>query len=70
MAWEGFLPESKKFMHHPDCWNEWDSKSDWHPNGWTMKDKHKAVRKFWLGFPKAFVKFCYYTFRDWLRQLG
>jgi len=69
MAWEGFLIESKKFMNHPDYWNEWDIKADWYPNGWTLHDKRKAKLKFWWKFPKAFIKFHYYGFRDWYYKI-
>ncbi len=62
--WEGFLIESKKYMNHPDYWNEWDVAADWYPDGWTRADKRTASLRFWVGCPRAWLRFHWYVLRD------
>ncbi len=64
--WQGFVTESKKYMNHPDYWPEWNC-ADYEPNGWTMGDKRIAALKFWLKFPKAWIKFQWLTVRDYIK---
>jgi len=67
MAWKGFVVESKLYMHHPDCWKEWNC-ADVVEGGWTLVDKRRAALKFWLAFPKAAIRFYWLCFRDWTRR--
>ena len=72
MAWQGFVTESKKYMNHPDYWFEWMDKRFMHPEdhdfqyGWTMWDKRVTTLKFWLAFPRAWLRFQWFTLRDWI----
>ncbi len=72
--WQGFVTESKKYMNHPDYWKEWMDKRFMHPSdpdfqyGWTVADKRTAKLKFWLGFPKAWLKFQWFTLKDIIRK--
>jgi hypothetical protein len=36
--WKGFIVESKKYMNHPDNWNEWDA-YPYKPDGWIPTSK-------------------------------
>jgi L-rhamnose isomerase len=65
--WQGFITESKKFMNHPDYWPECNA-HPYKPDGWTIASKRKAAFKFWIAFPKAAMKFYFYTACDWLRN--
>lgn len=70
--WQGFLKESKQYMHHPDHWKEWQAALYNEDGtvavpGWTDANKRKAKTKFWLQFPKAWLKFHYYGIRDFCR---
>ena len=73
MKWQGFLTESKSYMNHPDLWKEWNAQlylSDGQPDldypGWTMEDRRKAALKFWLSFPRAWIRFHWAVVRDWV----
>ena len=61
--WQGFVIESKKYMNHPDYWRECDAKP-YNPNGYNMWDNRIASMKFWLAFPKAWLRFYWLTLRD------
>lgn len=65
--WQGFVEESKRYMNHPSCWNEWDWKGVDYPDGWTTRDKRHAALKFWLAFPRAWVRFHWFALRDLVR---
>ena len=59
--WQGFVTESKKYMSYPDYWPEW--------GGWTMQDKSIAALKFWRAFPRAWLRFHWFTFADWVQRI-
>lgn len=72
MTWEGFIKESKKYMDYPRHdqgrfaeWNAWP----YAPDGWTDKERRSAKLKFWLGFPKASIRFWFFTARDSVRKI-
>jgi hypothetical protein len=72
MAWEGFLKESKKYMDYP-C-NDRGRFAEWNaypyaPNGWTDHERRLAKIKFWLGFPRASIRFWFFTARDFIRKI-
>ena len=60
MTWTNFTEESKKYMNHPKYWNENDA-YPYSPNGWKLRDKRKASILFWIKYPRAFVRFWYYS---------
>ena len=64
--WQGFVEESKSYMNHPDYWPERNNK-DYKLGGWTMRDKRIAALKFWLAFPRAWLRFQRFTFKDWVQ---
>jgi len=63
MGWQGFLVESKAYMNHPDHWHEWNHASVL-IDGWTNVNKRKAKIKFWWVFPRAWLCFHWFIFRD------
>lgn len=65
--WRGFREESKAYMNHPDYWKEWDHISVF-SGGWTMADRQRAKWRFWVGYPRAWLRFHFFTVRDWLRE--
>ncbi len=70
--WRGFVEESKSYMNHPDYWKEWKFKlyDDDDSTFWTEKDKFYAVLNFWRKFPRAWVRFYWQVFRDWVKETG
>jgi len=61
--WQGFVIESKRYMNHPDFWKQWD----WLPykmSGWTETKRRKAILKFWLAFPRVWIRYHWYCLRD------
>jgi len=76
MTWKGFIKESKSYMNHPDYWSEHnaqlylaDGTPDFEYPGWTLADKRKAVLNFWLKFPRAWFRFYWSIFFDWLTNI-
>ena len=65
-TWQGFVTESKQYMNHPDCWQEHNWKG-YTAGGWCMCEKRAAALKFWLAFPRAWLRFAWFTVRDWFR---
>ena len=65
--WQGFVTESKKYMNHPDHWNEWNHER-YKQRGWTTRDKWIAKLKFWLRFPRAWLRFRVFTLKDIVRK--
>jgi len=72
MAWKGFIAESKLYMNYPNGGNgrfaEWNC-IDVYKDGWTVKERRVAKLKFWKAFPRAFVRFYWSTFSDYIRKV-
>ncbi len=66
--WRGFREESKAYMNHPDYWKEWNVAADWYPDGWTMAGKRWASLRFWVSYPRAWLRFHFFIMRYWLRE--
>ena len=73
-TWRGFVEESKSYMNHPDYWKEWkaqlyyeDGTPDPNYPGWTDKDRFYATLDFWRKFPRAWLRFHWLVFRDWIK---
>ena len=66
--WQGFITESKKYMNHPDFWRERDWQP-YEPDGWTEAKRRQAILKFWLAFPRAWIRYHWYCLLDLLRAV-
>jgi hypothetical protein len=66
--WKGFIVESKKYMNHPDNWNEWDA-YPYKPDGWIPTSKRKASFYFWIKFPKAAMIFYFLIISNFVYNL-
>ena len=66
MKWLGFIKESKIYMNYPTYWAEWDA-YPYRSDGWTMADKRRGKLKFWLAFPRAWLRFHWYMISDVVR---
>ncbi len=74
-SWRGFVRESKSYMNHPDYWMEAkaqlylaDGTPDHNYPGWTDKDRFDAILNFWRKFPRAWLRFHWLVFRDWIKK--
>jgi len=63
MSRKGFLVESKAYMNHPDHWHE-QNHADVLVGGWTAASRQRAKVKFWLAFPRAWLRFHWFILRD------
>uniref|UniRef100_A0A6M3IT55 Uncharacterized protein n=1 Tax=viral metagenome TaxID=1070528 RepID=A0A6M3IT55_9ZZZZ len=71
-SWKGFLTESKFYMSYPGYYRNGliycpgDYKPSMSDEKWELlapKRRKKKIR-FWLSFPKAFVRFYFFIFKD------
>jgi len=72
MAWKGFIAESKFYMNYPN--GEKGYFAEWnyigvYGDGWTVKERRAAKLKFWKAFPRAFVRFYWSFFSDYIRKV-
>ncbi len=77
--WRGFVVESKRYMGHPDYSDYWaeykaqlylaDGTPDPDYTGWTEKDRFRAKVTFWRKFPRAWVRFYWLVFQDWVKAV-
>jgi len=72
MVWKGFLKESKFFMSYPswrrqgELYNEGTYCPSMSDDDFLIKRREWRKKKirFWLAFPKAWLRFNYFMLRD------
>ena len=81
MTWRGFTKESKEYTNYPGLkkgeWAEWnaqlylaDGKPDLNYIGWTNAQRRKAILKFWLQYPRAWLRFHWSIVRDEFKKVA
>lgn len=65
MAWKGFLAESRSYMGYPTAKEEFAEQDHSDLVGGKTAKERKAV--FWKAFPRAWTRFHFLIFKDWLR---
>ena len=66
MAWKGFLAESKLYMSYPDQDNYVASANRIGHYMGSSWEARKRRRKFWLTFPRAAIRFYWFSLQGWL----